>query len=131
MSDGIKFDFSEVLKLAADLGDAPATSGPNIRKAVEITGRNVKADWRESLKGTRALENAYRSITYDIRGGLAIRGSEITVEIGAELGGQGSLVGIVEYGSPTLSPRGHGAKALKANEEDFQKGLEKAIEDVL
>jgi hypothetical protein len=131
VSDGIQFDFAEVLKLAADLGKAPTDSGLNIRKAVEITARHVKDDWRKDLTGARGIPHGAASISYDIKGGEAIRGSAIEAEIGPELEGQGSIVGLVEYGTPTLGPRGYGAGALQRNQQDFIDGLEKAIGDVL
>lgn len=129
MPDGFQIDVSDLTKLAADLGKVPQDAGDNVRKAVEVSARNVKDTWKGKLSGARQLGGAQRAISYDLKGGRAIRGSQIEAEIGADLGGQGSLVGIVEYGSPTLSPRGYGLKALEDTSEDFQRGLEKAIED--
>jgi hypothetical protein len=130
VSDGIQFDFAEVLKLAADLGKVPADSCPNIRKAVEVTARHVKDDWRKELTGGRIPHGA-ASISYDIRGGEAIRSSAIEADIGPELEGQGAIVGLVEYGTTNFGPRGYGAGALQRNQQDFIDGLEKAIGDVL
>lgn len=129
MPDGFEFDVSDLTKLAASFGEVPKGAGQNIRKAVEVSARNVKDEWRKRLDGSGSLGQATRSISYELKGGRAIRGSQITAEIGAELGGQGSLVGIVEYGSPTLAPRGYGLRALEDTAEDFQRGLEKALED--
>jgi hypothetical protein len=127
VSDGIQFDFSDLTRLAADLGDAPKKSGPNILKAVEVTARHVKDEWRDSLKGARKLPRAAAAISYDIEAD----GKTVTAEIGPVNKGQGSLVGKTEFGSPGLAPRGYGQKALRSNEKDFQNGLEKAIGDVL
>jgi hypothetical protein len=129
MPDGFELDVSDLAKLAASFGEVPKGAGQNIRKAVEVSARNVKDEWRKRLDGSGSLGQATRSISYELKGGRAIRGSQITAEIGAELGGQGSLVGIVEYGSPTLAPRGYGLRALEDTTEDFQRGLEKALED--
>lgn len=129
MADGFSIDFSDLAKLAADLGEVPKDAGDNVRKAIEVSARNIKDDWKGKLAGARQLGGAQRAITYDLKGGRGIRGSQIEAEIGATLGGQGSLVGILEYGSPTLAPRGYGLKALEDTAEDFQRGLEKAIED--
>lgn len=129
MADGFSIDFSALDKLAADLGEVPKNAGENVRKATEVSARKVKDEWRGKLRGARYLPAASRAINYDLKGGNAIRGSQIEAEIGADLGGQGSLVGIVEYGSPTLAPRGYGLKALEDTAEDFQHGLEKALED--
>lgn len=127
MTDGISFDFSEILKLAADIRDAPAKSGPNMRKAIEVTARHVKEDWKEPLKGSAYLPRGAYSISYDIK----TDGRTISAEIGPTLGGQGALVGMLEYGTPTVGPTGYGAEALRKNQADFQKGIEIALGDVL
>jgi hypothetical protein len=129
MADGFSIDFSALDKLAADLGEVPKNAGQNVRKATEVSARKVKDAWKEKLVGARSLGQANRAISYDLKGGGSLSGSRLEAEIGATLGGQGSLVGIVEYGSPTLSPRGYGLKALEDTAEDFQRGLEKALED--
>ena len=123
------FDFSELDKLASDLGEVPKGAGKYVSKAVEVSARKVKDSWRSKLSGARNLPAASRAIAYEIRGGQAIRGSNITAEIAPRLGGQGSLVGIVEFGSPTLGPRGYGRAALQENQDDFVEGLLKAVED--
>lgn len=129
MADGANFDFSDVLKLAADLGEVPDKAGPNIRKAVEVTARKVKDEWRKDVAGSSLAPGGDRAISYDLKGGNAVRGSEISAEIGPELRGAGSLVGLLEYGVPDRNgPRGYGAAALERNQEDFQKGLEIALE---
>lgn len=130
----IEFDFSEVNRLAADLGDAPAKVIPNVRKAVEVTARNVKDDWRS---GAKALSGAHAkrypgSIDYTME--LNTDG-EIGAEIGPSLGGrwgQGSL-GILEDapGGVGSRPQKAGTKAAKKAEKDFENGLLKAVGDVL
>jgi hypothetical protein len=129
MPDGFTVDFSDLTRLAADLGEVPQDAGENVRKAVTVSARNVKDAWRGKLQGARALPGAARSISYDIKGGRAIRGSVIEAEIGAENGGQGSLVGKTEFGSIKNSPRGYGAAALAETQEDFERGLSRALED--
>lgn len=129
MADGMGFDFSDVLKLAASLGEVLEGSGRNIRKAVEVTARRIKDDWRKDAAGSSLAPGGDRAISYDLKGGNGIRGSEISAEIGPELRGAGSLVGLLEYGVPGRNgPRGYGAAALERNQEDFQKGLEIALE---
>jgi len=130
MADNLKFDFSDVLKLAADLGQVPDNAGPNIRKAVEVTARNVKETWRDLLKGSTRIPRGPSSISYDISGVSAVSGSSVTAEIGPTVGagGVGGLVGMLEYGTPSTAPTGFGAGALQKNEGDFQKGLEIALQ---
>ena len=126
----MEFDFSEIDKLAADLGDVPKNAGKFIRKAVEVSARHVKDDWRKPLEGSQSVPGGARTISYDLTGGEAIRGSEITAEIGPEIGGIGSVVSALEDGfGGRQGPLGYGAAALQMNEEDFQTGLEQALED--
>lgn len=123
------FDFSELDKLAGDLGEVPSGAGEFIRKAVTVSARNVKDSWRAKLKGSRGLPAAGASIEYELKGGYAIRGSSITAEVKPRLGGQGSLVFVTEVGSLSTAPRGYGRRSLQENEEDFVKGLELALAD--
>lgn len=128
MADGISIDFSDLNKLAADLSDAPVKAVPFIRKAVEVTARKVKDDWREKLQGSSRVPRGPASISYDLK--LDTDGS-IGAEIGPELKGQGPVVGMLEYGTPSTAPTGFGHEALQKNEADFEKGLGVALGDVL
>jgi hypothetical protein len=121
------FDFSELSKLAADLGEVPAKVTANAKKAVEVTARHVKDDWRDPLKQSERIPRGAQSMSYDVGVGL----DGITAEIGPETGGPGALVGMLEYGTPTTPPTGYGHGALQKNEADFIKGLEIAAGDIL
>lgn len=134
MSDSISFDFTELDKLAADLGNAPRDAGKRIRQAVEITARNVKDAWKDKLEGTEGVPHGAYTITYDLDAKPGDDMSSITAEIGAERGrAQAPIVTVIEFGAPgnNLSPRGYGAGALQENQSDFEKGLEIAIGDPL
>ena len=125
---GIEWDFSEITKLAADLGEVPKNAGKRVRQAVEVSARKVKDSWRAPLQGS-VISGAAASISYDIIGGEAISGSSITADIGPELGGPGSLVAATEEGfGGRQGPTGYGAAALQQNQAEFQKGLEIALE---
>jgi hypothetical protein len=121
------FDFSELSKLAADLGEVPAKVTANAKNAVEVTARHVKDDWRDQLKQSESIPRGAQSVSYDV--GVGLEG--ITAEIGPEVGGPGALVGMLEYGTPTTPPTGYGHGALQKNEADFIKGLEIAAGDIL
>lgn len=123
----INADFSELTKLAADLSAAGPKVIPFVRKAVEVTARNVKEAWQEPLKGSGWVPGGPASISYDITGGK----DEVGAEIGPELTGQGPIVGMLEYGTPTAGPTGFGHAALQKNERDFVEGLSKALADGL
>jgi hypothetical protein len=120
----IKFDFSEVARLAADLGAAPGKAAPNIAKAIQVTAHHVKSDWADDWSGSSHVPGGAASITYDMTG-------PFSAEIGPELRGQGPIAGMLEYGTPNTGARGFGAAALHKNEPDFVKGIELAAGDIL
>ena len=122
-------DFSDLSKLAQDLGTLGKGGGEFVRKAVEVSARNVKDGWRGKLTGSEGLPHAARTIEYTLKGGNAIRGTEIYAEIGPRLGGQGSLVWVPEFGSLATAPRGYGRSSLNEEAEGFQKGVDLAARD--
>lgn len=120
----INFDFSELDKLAADLGDVSRKIRPNVVKALTVTARNVKDAWREPLKGSAQVPGGDRTISYDV----TVTADGVEAEVGPELGGIGAIVGMLEYGTPSTGPTGYGHAALQRNEADFIKGLQIAAE---
>lgn len=133
MSDSINFDFSELTKLAADLGEVPRNAGPFIRSAVQFTATNVKKDARASVQGgSSRWKAAPGAIDYDIHGTTGARLGGISVEVGYNKDhGGGALGNLREFGAPgkQLAPHNDLANALHKNEGDFQKGLEIALSD--
>lgn len=137
MADGVIIDNSELNKLAADLGDVSDIAGPLIVKAVEVTSLKIKKDWQEPLKGSEYLPGLPYAVTYDIGGNVSLvrnalggGGTDVVVsEIGFDKGrNQGPLGNVSEYGTPTVTGRGYGIRALEKNEGDFQNGLDIALE---
>lgn len=119
-------DFSEIAELAADLTSVPAEANRNIKKAVEVTARNVKDDWRQGAEVSSSYAERYASsIFYDIK----YPGGAIEAEIGPELGRPGGSAGFLEDapGGVRAAPQHAGRDALEANEDDFSRGLEIAI----
>lgn len=133
------FDFSELDKLFVDLGEAPTKMIPLVRKAVEVTARNIKDEWRKDAKraGGRYFPRYADSIDYEL--GLNKDG-EITAEIGPNMSDHGVLTrsvgrpsvkggiaaawGIIETGGITGQPATNsGRKALNNNKQDFVKGI--------
>ena len=129
MPDSFSVDFSELNKFIADLAAAPAKAIPNIRKAVEVTARHVKDDWRKGAKRSGLAKYA-ASIDYDMK--LDTDGS-ISAEIGPNLGRPQGMFGLVEDapGGVRSAPQHAGRKAAKGNEADFIEGLSRAIGDIL
>lgn len=117
--------------LARDLGEIPKATAPFVRKAVEISARNIKELIRDEYSGARALPGASRSISYDMQGSTGARLGGISAEIGPELGGQGSVVGLVDEGAPRTPGRKRIPKALQNEAPGFTRGIEQAIEDGL
>lgn len=132
MAGGIEADASDLMRLAADLSEAGPRARPFVRKALEVTARHIRDDWRKNadISENAAIVGPYeQSIFYDIKQGL----TEIEAEIGPELGRPGGTAGFLEEGGAgVLVPPIHaGRDALEANEQDFIDGLEIAIVDAL
>lgn len=125
-------DFSELAELAADLREAPPRATKNIRKALEVTGRNIKDDWRQGAdvgSGDGFSAQYSSSIGYD----MILNGNALEVEIGPELGRAGGSAGFLEDspGGVRAAPQHAGRDALEANEDDFIRGLEIALLDAI
>ncbi|WP_413354029.1 hypothetical protein [Microbacterium sp. 1P06AB] len=126
-------DFHELYELAADLTSAPPEANRNIQKALEVTARGIKDDWRQGAgvnSGEKNVANAYsNSIDYD----MALTSTSIEAQIGPNLDRRGGSAGFLEDapGGVASAPQHAGRDALDANEEDFVRGAEIAIFDAL
>ena len=126
------FDFSELDRLAADIGEVPAKSGPKIRKALEVTSRYVRDSWRDKLKGSISFKHLPGAVTYDIVTFQGFGASVFQAEIGFDKGRpQGALGNLSEFGKPGQAPMGFGHASLLENQADFEKGIDIAIGDAL
>jgi len=127
----VEIDFSDLMRLEADLRAAPAKAHRNVRKAVEVTARYVKDDWREGAEISSFFPKTYAaSIDYDIKTSSDV----VEAEIGPSLGKTpGASAGFLEEapGNVRARPIHAGRDALKANEEDFSRGLLIAISDAV
>lgn len=119
-------DFSELLRLEADLRDAPAEAARNIVSALKYTSVEIKRDWAQGAE-RNGLTGYAASVDFDVK----ITPAEISSEIGPNLGrNQGSFGFVEEAGGDVRSAPQHAARsALRANESDFYRGLEIAIFD--
>lgn len=125
-------DFFELLELTADLSNVPSAANRNIKKAVEVTARNVRDDWRQGAQvayGEGFSARYASSIFYDIK----YPGGAIEAEVGPEIGRPGASAGFLEdaKGGVLAAPQHAGRNALEANEDDFAHGLEIAIFEAL
>lgn len=117
-------------ELVRQIGEVPRQVAPRLRQAVEVTARKIKDQIKSDYNGSRGLPAASGSINYDLHGttGQVIGG--ISAEIGPDLGRrQGALVGLVDVGTPKTPGKHRIPKALADNEEDFDHGIQKAIQD--
>ncbi|RFA15835.1 hypothetical protein B7R22_05355 [Subtercola boreus] len=131
MPDNISFDFSEINALAASIEEAPREARYNIRKAVTVTSRNIKDAWKAKLQGSDSLPGLPSAVSYDV-----LSDNSSTAPITAEIGfdkdrRQGPLGNISEFGSPKVAPRGYGLASLNENQEDFEFGIAKAVDDAM
>lgn len=117
--------------LSRAFDELPRTTAKYLRKAVEVSARNVKDAIRKEYSGSRNLPAAAGSISYDLHGSTGERLGAISAEIGPDLGGQGSLVGMVDTGTPTTPGKRRIPKAGEDEAEGFARGIDKAIEDGL
>lgn len=125
----------DLMKLAADLSKAPAEAWPFVAKALEVTARNVKDSWNDGLGGRSSggrLKHVGRSVDYDVTAAGLGGSSRLEAEIGPNLGrAQGSMAGWFEKGMRNIPATHPGQSALKANEDDFERGLLRAVDDGL
>lgn len=131
-SEGISFDFAELLTLSADFGDAAIEVIPKSRAALEITARNIKDDWADAADAANPshARRYGRSVDYDME--LDTDGS-IAAEIGPNLARAQGSFGFLEDapGDVAAAPQGNARKALRKNLADFEKGQLKATEGLL
>lgn len=130
MSD-MEFDFSEFDQLAADVGEVPKNSGPNLVAAVQVTSINVKEAWANKLKGSPGLNVIAHTVSFDITNFQGFGASVLKSEIGPEGAGAARLGTISEFGNSRHPARGFGRAALEENQDDFERGIAKAIDDSL
>lgn len=131
MADGFDIDFSELTQFAASLGEVDRVTNGNVRNALEVSARHVRDDWRDPLMGSATVPAGAYSVTYDVEGSLLFGGRVMRADIGPELGrAQGAIVGLLEEGTPTVGPRGFGLAALQANQDDYERGLTIAVEEL-
>lgn len=134
-------DVSELVEFVMDIDGVRENIGPRLRSAFEVSARNIKDDWNESLgaEGHRRMKHIGKTVDYDITAGgrasaFAAMGyvSSIEAEIGPNLGKpQGALAGWFEEGAAGVPATNAGAKALKKYESDIENGIALAAVDAI
>lgn len=130
MSDP-NFDFSELTQLAADLGEVADSAGPFINSAVQFTSKEVQKAARKTVQGgNRRWKALPAAIDYEVSTFQGFGVSVIKSDIGYSKDvAAGNLGNIREFGNSRVAPHNDLANALHEQEDDFVKGLSKALED--
>lgn len=121
----------DLMSLAADLTAAGAKVRPLVKKALQVTGGNIREEWSANagVGGAQGVPEGYpSSITFEARETV----SAVEVEVGPEMGRPGGPAGnFLESGTIHRPPQHAGRNALEANEQDFIDGLAIAMVDAI
>ena len=128
MAEAASFDYTDLTKLTVDIGAVPGDTSENVRTAVKVTSLNIKNAWKAKLQGSATLPALPNAVTFDMTESATGVESDIGFDKGRK---QGALGNISEYGTPKTAPRGFGLASLHENEEDFERGIEIAIDQAL
>lgn len=124
MADSISMDFSDLLKLTADLGAVPVASIRKIRQATEVSARNIKDSWQKAaaVKDVGAAKRYPKSIDYDME---LDKDGQISAVIGPNLGKPQGALGFLEDapGGVSAAPQHNDRLALALNIGDYERGL--------
>lgn len=120
----------DLSRLERDLGTIPLHSARFVNKALTGTAMEAKKAWQELTRSsTGATKHFPRSIDFDVEGNWP----EYRAEVGPNLGRMQGALGILEDspGGVTAPPKKARPRVVKAVEKDFERGLDKAIDDAL
>jgi len=125
------FDFSDIMKLAADLDSvADGIEGP-LKKALNVTSMGVKKSAQAKVRGRKGLGHAASGITFDVK--ETAGGVESEIGYDKARGGAALLGNLVEFGAPgspnALTPGNELQSSLQENEADFVRGVLRAVDD--
>lgn len=141
MADGVTTDFSDVMKLAADLGNAAGEVEKPLKSALAFAAQNVKEDVRSQLAGDAFFKGAAGSVNYDV----TVKSGRVDAEVGYDKDRRGGALGnLREFGAPNAQPYGNPfapttplaphndlQNALERERPDFEKGVDVAVNDAL
>lgn len=116
--------------LERDLGTIPFHSQRFVHAALGVTAGKMKDAWRDIATGPsgRSARHYPATVSYDVSGNFP----DYEAEIGPSLGGQGSL-GILEDapGGVRSAPQKARPEVMRSGEADFERGLDRAVDDAL
>lgn len=134
MADGVEVDASELYRLAADLESVAKNIGPFLTAALHGTSKLIKKSAQAKVRRRhKRFRGSARAIDYDLTRFRGFGASVIESEIGYDKQKGGALGSIIEFGAPgvanAVSPGSELAQALREEEADFLRGIERAVED--
>jgi hypothetical protein len=110
-------------RLAHVLERFPGELHKNLRKAVEVSAKNVKDGARQRVIPSKYLPHLPRAIRYRF-----LRSTRDVVEASVHAEGrQARLIGVIEHGSPTSGPHPFLGPAGRAEWAGFRNGCREAI----
>lgn len=133
---GFDFNFEELDHLQADIESAAEQVEPLLHKALGVTSGKIKRRAARAVGKRRHFRAAAQAIDYDITTFSGFGANVIQSEIGYDKEKTaGALGNLIEFGAPgspnTLSPGNELATALHAEEADFVKGVETALDQAM
>lgn len=118
--------------LVRDLGEFPRHSGRFVESALKVTAHKMKESWQGLAKGpSGGHAKAYPfSVDYDV---TKRSFPSFEAEVGPSLGRTQGALGILEEanGGVRAAPQNVRPKVIKANEADFEQGMDRAVDDAL
>lgn len=118
--------------LIRDLGEFPRHAGRFVESALKVTAHKMKESWQSLAEGPSGRHaSAYpSSVDYDI---TKRSFPNFEAEIGPNLGRRQGALGILEEanGGVKAAPQNVRPQVVKANEADFERGMDRATDDAL
>lgn len=120
----------DLSRLEYDLGAIPLQSARFVNQALTGTAMEAKKTWQELARSKGGRTKHYsHAIDFDVEGSWP----EFRAEVGPNLGRSQGPLGILEDapGGVTAPPQKARPRVVKAVEKDFERGLDKAVDDAL
>lgn len=119
MGDGIDFDFSEVERLASNIGRASAAAITAAHGVIAKGALNIKTETRKNVSDHPSWKRLAATVNYEQVG--------LAATVGYDDRGQGELAGIYEFGSANHAPHPTLIPAAKAEAPRFEAAMLAAV----
>jgi hypothetical protein len=118
----------ELRELAADLREAATSAEDKAHRVVRDSAQAVRRGWRRNLRNRQSSETSIphlpKAVTYDTR--KVGVGSEAVIGYDKDKK-QGPLGNLLEFGSVNNPPGNEGGRALRAEEDNFYRGIRDVV----